>query len=372
MRLRLAEIREILRLRNALPLCLIVLFSWLIMKQPASSEETAGPTNSEATPVATENDSPADDSPTDSDSEAEDDPERPLMNWFGESPHWAPGQEFSAVQGAPFIGSQECTYCHKELKTDFLHTAHARTLLSDKLPLDSQGCEMCHGAGGAHAVLRSRGTIFAFDWKDSKNADQICLRCHTWLTSDHEWLRTSHSKAGVSCVKCHNPHQAHDENNERFLLVSQQDRLCATCHRDAANEFTRFSHHPVRMDKGQEPGASAMHCTSCHDVHSGTERAMLATRRVSDTCAKCHADKAGPFVFEHMGAQEGIGEGCMTCHAQHGSLSPTLLIADGRALCMQCHTDQAQHNFPMTCWTSGCHSDVHGSNHSFLLLGEQQ
>lgn len=369
MGLRLAEIREVLRLHNVLPLVLVVTFSWLIMNQPASSEE---PTDSDATTVASEEASDSEETAT-TDSDDEEDPERPLMGWSGESPHWTPGQEFAAVQGAPFIGSQECTFCHKgRLKTDFLHTAHARTLLSEKMALDSQGCEMCHGAGGAHAVLRSRGTIFAFDWKDSRNADQICLRCHSWLTSDHEWLRTTHSKAGVSCIKCHDPHQAHDENNERFLLVSQQDRLCANCHRDAANEFARFSHHPVRLDKGQEPGASAMHCTSCHDVHSGTEHAMLPTRRVSDTCARCHAEKAGPFAFEHMGAQEGISDGCLTCHAQHGSHSPSLLVADGRALCLQCHSDEATHNFPLTCWTSGCHSDVHGSNHSFLLLGEAQ
>jgi DmsE family decaheme c-type cytochrome len=170
----------------------------------------------------------------------------------------------------------------------------------------------------------------------------------------------------------HDPHQAHDPKAERFLLVEQQDRLCVTCHQDAASEFARFSHHPVALTKGSEPGVQAMHCTSCHNVHSGRERAMLPTREVSDTCATCHVEKAGPFVFEHMGGQSGVSDGCLTCHAQHGSHSPDLLIADGRGLCMQCHTNRASHYDPLTCWTSGCHTDIHGSNHSLLLLGEHQ
>jgi DmsE family decaheme c-type cytochrome len=354
---------------SGISLLLIAVFSWLLLNDTAGGEET----DDESVSVSTaESSSIASDSASDSADDDEDD-QKPLLDWFGESPHWTPGQEFSAVKGAPFIGSAECVLCHKELKSDFIHTAHARSLLTQKLTPDQQGCEMCHGAGGAHAVLRSRGTIFAFDWQEPNNSNTICLRCHTWKTTDHEWMRTLHSKAGLTCVQCHDPHQNQQRpENERFLLVDQQDRLCATCHRDAANEFSRFSHHPVKLDTATEPGAQAMHCTSCHDVHRGGGRAMLLTRKVNDTCAKCHADKVGPFVFEHMGGQEGISDGCLTCHAQHGSHSPTLLVADGRQLCLQCHTNEVTHNAPLTCWTSGCHSDVHGSNHSLILLGERQ
>jgi DmsE family decaheme c-type cytochrome len=366
----------------ALPLLLIALFAWLIvndtLRGSASSSiaRAAEEDDSEATPVETaavpeQAQGEAGFAPTE-ESEDEYDPDKPLIDWRGESPHWVPGQEFAAVKDAPFIGSAECVLCHEELKTDFLHTAHARTLLDDKAGLDQQGCEMCHGAGGAHAVLRSRGAIFAFDWQDPQATNDICLRCHTWLTSDHEWDRTTHAKAGLTCTQCHDPHQNQRVKQERFLLLEQQDRLCAECHRDAANDFMRFSHHPVQLGTDVEPGAAAMHCTSCHDVHAGKERAMLPTRRVSDLCVTCHADKAGPFRFEHLSNQEGLGRGCMECHAQHGSHSETLLVADGRALCAQCHTDREDHYQPLTCWTTGCHTDVHGSNRSFMLFGDRE
>lgn len=291
----------------------------------------------------------------------------PSLPWSGESPHWAPKQEFSAVQDAPFIGSTECLYCHKELKAGFLKTAHARTLIADDTILNQQGCEACHGAGGAHAVLKSRGAIFAFDWKDPAFTNNICLRCHSWLTNREEWTHTGHAKAGLKCTLCHDPHVPAD-TKERFMLRDSEEALCLRCHRDVGSEFTRLSRHPVQIDAANDPGARVLHCTSCHDVHRGTGPAMLAERRAQDLCLRCHVDKGGPFIYVHMGAEEGIGEGCLTCHQPHGSDSPWLTVADGRALCIQCHTDFEEHNHPMTCWTAGCHTTIHGSNASPLFF----
>jgi DmsE family decaheme c-type cytochrome len=382
--------------RNLVPLALIALFATLIALdvRPSSAQDDAVPvTAPEATPsedanavdVATDAETAAPGStgdesetqsasaPADPDAADEEAAEElgSIFPWHQESPHWVPGQEFAAVRGAPFIGSAECVLCHEDYKLDFLHTAHARTLTDETVPLERQGCEMCHGAGGAHAVLRSRGAIFAFDWEDQKHADNICLRCHEWMTTEREWERTTHAKAGLTCVECHNPHQSTaDQQVNQHLLLDQQDRMCAGCHADVARDFTRFSHHPVQVNAAHDPGAEGMHCTDCHDVHAGHGDAMLETRRVSDTCIKCHLDKGGPFRFVHMATEEAVGDGCTVCHAQHGSSNENLLVASGRALCMQCHADKEDHEQPLTCWAAGCHVDVHGSNHNLYLLRE--
>jgi len=87
-------------------------------------------------------------------------------------------------------------------------------------------------------------------------------------------------------------------------------------------------------------------------------------------CFKCHAEKAGPFVFEHAPVKT---EGCVVCHAQiHGSSNPRLLSrANVNLQCLECHTvtplagggtpgfhNQAQKYQACTL----CHTQIHGSN----------
>jgi predicted CXXCH cytochrome family protein len=82
-----------------------------------------------------------------------------------------------------------------------------------------------------------------------------------------------------------------------------------------------------------------------------------------DNCVSCHADVAGPFVYEHDPVEGGIGKGCLECHDPHGSHNPKLLNSFSRGLCAQCHTDKLANHFPgHSCWDSGCHVALHGSN----------
>jgi DmsE family decaheme c-type cytochrome len=250
-----------------------------------------------------------------------------------------------------------------------MHTLHARSLEDPMLDLDRQGCESCHGAGGAHAMLRSRGAIFAFDWEDPAKHNAICLRCHEWKTSPVEWKATTHSKAGMRCTQCHDPH-IDSRQPYRWLLSTQQDMGCVQCHLDVGHDFTRMSHHPVNMDSANDPTSAAMHCTDCHDVHAGRGHGMLIERSATETCLKCHMDKGGPWRFNHLSTEDAISEGCLTCHSQHGSDNAWMHVADGRALCIRCHTEHVDHFAPLTCWASGCHTSIHGSNRSMLFFEE--
>lgn len=289
------------------------------------------------------------------------------LPWHGESPYWIYGQEFSAVVDAPFIGSAECVKCHDDLRDGFLKTAHARSLNDPDMPLNQQGCESCHGAGGAHSVLQSRGTVFAFDWKNAENHNRICLRCHEWLTTPVEWQRLSHARAGMKCTDCHDPHVGPDYPH-RFLLREQQDILCVNCHQDVDNDFFRVRRHPIVLNVENSPTAAEMHCVDCHDIHAGEGPFMLTERRAEDVCLKCHMEKGGPFRYPHSANQEMLGGGCLDCHLPHGSDNPWLLVVDGRALCLQCHATHDDHEPALTCWAAGCHVDVHGSNNNPLLF----
>jgi DmsE family decaheme c-type cytochrome len=55
---------------------------------------------------------------------------------------------------------------------------------------------------------------------------------------------------------------------------------------------------------------------------------------VNDTCFACHAEKRGPFLWEH----EPVTDACTNCHTPHGSTAPSLLKARVPWLCQECHS----------------------------------
>jgi DmsE family decaheme c-type cytochrome len=95
-----------------------------------------------------------------------------------------------------------------------------------------------------------------------------------------------------------------------------------------------------------------------------------------EPCLKCHADKRGPFVFEHPSVRV---DGCETCHAPHGSTNAKLLTRPVVfTMCLECHNgagtfgrsnsgvpmlDQS-HNLldPRYQHCTLCHVRIHGSN----------
>jgi DmsE family decaheme c-type cytochrome len=99
---------------------------------------------------------------------------------------------------------------------------------------------------------------------------------------------------------------------------------------------------------------------------------MLREPTLAETCYTCHAEKRGPFLWEHAPARED----CSICHQPHGSIHTALLNTRGPWLCQQCHL--GSHSSAAFDGTGippqgtrlqmlgknclNCHSQVHGSN----------
>jgi DmsE family decaheme c-type cytochrome len=113
-----------------------------------------------------------------------------------------------------------------------------------------------------------------------------------------------------------------------------------------------------------------MTCVDCHQPHGTLNDANLRTSPVRTLCARCHADKAGPFVFEHVD----LAADCQTCHNPHGSANRQMTRWAQPFLCLQCHQG---HNTPRrSVLTSGdpaakevffgectsCHTRIHGTD----------
>jgi DmsE family decaheme c-type cytochrome len=129
----------------------------------------------------------------------------------------------------------------------------------------------------------------------------------------------------------------------------------------------RVSTHPLKT------GFFA--CSSCHASHGSTaSRASLAKHSVNDTCYQCHADKRGPFLWEHPSAKDD----CTHCHNPHGTNTAPMLKVRAPYLCQQCHMNSGH---PSTAYSAAtfataanadrvlgkscvnCHAKIHGSNH---------
>ena len=243
-----------------------------------------------------------------------------------------------------YIGWDQCLTCHEDRDKSIRLTKH--TILFKKVNKKStNGCEACHGAGGAHAEDMENVLNFAPD-ADPAAGTAACLKCHR-RGDVKNWDISDHADNDMNCVSCH---QLHKPANKQ--LKAPQTELCATCHDEKKTEILMPGRHPIKEGKAA--------CSQCHSPHGNFEMAYDGSS-VTLSCAGCHQEKAGPFAFEH----EPAAESCINCHQVHGSTNKKLLKFKVPELCIQCHTGQhdvpnAANNLDKKC--TDCHTAPHGSN----------
>jgi predicted CXXCH cytochrome family protein len=292
-----------------------------------------------------------------------------------------PIQLFSQAKPSDFVGDAKCAACHADTAKTFPESPHAIYVHNASLAIDKQGCESCHGPALVHTDEQDPGKqIIAYSKISPKEVIDACLRCHQDLMKRPHFQSESHARAGIACTSCHQIHPKRFDPNpikgdqgvvqkqvfaatkdSNPLLKADEATLCNTCHQPEVNDFRRNSHHPIPEGR--------MNCSDCHSIHP-TNADKLKKSSLKDRCVTCHQDVAGPFAFEHDPVAGFTGGGCKECHNPHGTNNPKMLTSFSRGLCIQCHTDKggSNHFAGQTCWTSGCHVAVHGSNHDPRLL----
>jgi DmsE family decaheme c-type cytochrome len=263
-----------------------------------------------------------------------------------------------------YIGATTCKGCHETQYESYAKSIHSKKQV--KGPEYKEACETCHGSGAKHVEKGGgRGVdIFDFGKKvDSKARAAKCLTCHDQTPHLANWDQSRHGAAGVSCNDCHSVHSTGDKN-----LKQQQPDLCYKCHQNVRSQVSKQSHHPIK--KGQ------VVCSSCHDPHGEFGSKMIKADSVNELCYKCHADKRGPFMWEHPPVEEN----CLNCHVPHGSNHNKLLVRKSPQLCQSCHATSGHPSNLYSRYETlqgpgtsnkvrmslrgcvNCHSNVHGSN----------
>jgi len=240
-----------------------------------------------------------------------------------------------------------------------------RIFRNPRTPQEKGGCETCHGAGSLHVKAgggRGVGGIISFRKNDTSRPvaenNAICLSCHDKGDRNY-WQGSAHESRDVACTDCHTVMARVSVKGQ--LKTEREVETCYQCHKDRRMQAQRSSHMPLREGK--------MTCTNCHNPHGSASDAMLKEASVNDNCYTCHAEKRGPFLWEHPP----VRENCLNCHEAHGSNHEYLLKVQRPRLCQDCHSIGHASQSPLvntafnrSC--QNCHSQIHGSNHPSGVL----
>jgi DmsE family decaheme c-type cytochrome len=260
---------------------------------------------------------------------------------------------------ATYVGQQVCLGCHAVQAASFGMTLMGRIFRNPRNVQERGGCETCHGPGSLHVKAgggRGVGGIISFRADDTSRSpaenNAICLSCHERGDRTY-WSGSTHETRGLACTNCH---QVMQRVSPKFALFKGTElETCFQCHKDRRAQLFRSSHMPLREGK--------MTCSDCHNPHGSATEALLREASINDTCYKCHAEKRGPFLFEHAP----VRENCDSCHEPHGSVNEFLLKVSRPRLCTECHNFGHGNQGPLSQINMGracqnCHTQVHGTN----------
>lgn len=268
--------------------------------------------------------------------------------WF----HLYPDQRLPPDDGLHWTGpyknwNARCAECHA---TGFEknYDARSRTYASTQAEI-GVGCESCHGPGSAHlgwteghpvaADLDRYGFTMDFT-QGAEVAIQQCAGCHSRReaqgngnplpgTSYGEsytlsllqqglyhadgqildevyvygsFLQSKMYARGVSCINCHNPHDA--------KLVAEGNAVCTQCHSPAGNpKFPSLprAEYDTPDHTFHEAGSEGAQCKSCHMV----ERVYMGN--------DLRADHSFRVPRPDLSAETGAPDACTGCHADQTS-----------------------------------------------------
>ena len=264
---------------------------------------------------------------------------------------------------ATYVGSAKCKTCHAALDAEFDKT------LMGKINKTAKGkgkfeCENCHGPGSEHVRLgggRGVGGILSFGKDDPRTVEErngVCLACHQRGERTY-WAGSIHETRGLACTNCHTVMK--NVSRKHNLKTRVEFNTCFQCHKLKRAQIQYSSHMPINEHK--------LTCSDCHNPHGSATEKLIRQASVNENCYKCHAEKRGPFLFEH----EPVRENCLNCHKPHGSNYEYLLKVARPRLCHECHafahgsggfqSANPGNAYVLNRACGNCHSQIHGSNH---------
>jgi DmsE family decaheme c-type cytochrome len=251
----------------------------------------------------------------------------------------------------------KCTACHNESwRTPVLSIYQTRHGV--KADSRTPGCQTCHGASEGH-LKQGPGTkpdvVFAkgpYPVSDDRDRTAQCMACHRGAERTH-WDGSPHQNNQIACNDCHQVHAPVDRVREK----KTQAQVCFACHKEQRADSLKISTHPIAIGK--------VVCSDCHNPHGSPGPSLVKKNTINETCYLCHADKRGPYLFEH----QPVVENCANCHLPHGSNLSPMLVSRSPFLCQSCHDGQHSSESPIGRNAAGNQAGFTGASPSNQALG---
>lgn len=154
----------------------------------------------------------------------------------------------------------------------------------------------------------------------TRTPDCTTSGCHSDVTG-YKFLHAP--TAAGACEMCHVPV---DPVQHTFKYKHEGAAMCDFCHIGKTDVAGLHVHKPVQ--DGQ--------CIQCHNPHGSQMRNLINGATTSAMCLTCHDSILKDRQHVHTPIVQGD---CLGCHKAHSSVMPNLLVAQGRELCLKCHSD---------------------------------
>jgi len=235
-----------------------------------------------------------------------------------------------------------CRNCHSDDQL-MANPQHQRVISG----ADARPCTGCHGA---HAVKKASAR------KEKISVSQYCLTCHSKpltrsidgktvsLTIDEAWIKGS-VHPSHECTDCHRAyskgsHPSPKGNARGREVTHAASETCERCHFDKAVK-EKDSIHAVLLAEGDQraPG-----CSDCHGAHRVGPGALADTLD-GVPCRKCHQESFDAYRTSVHGMSKPTATRhrplCAACHTAH-TVKPAMASRSPRDMCLSCHPSYEQ------------------------------
>jgi tetratricopeptide (TPR) repeat protein len=238
------------------------------------------------------------------------------VSWYSEmGGYWemSPGYDDPSQQDFRRPIVFQCMSCHNAYPSlgQAAITSPDKNIFDKEIP-EGIDCQRCHGPGSAHVRAASsngasiqsiRAAIVNPATLSRDRQMDVCMQCHLETTSSE--LPGSLRKVDRAPLSYRPgyPLQDYELFFDRKPGTGYDDRL-------------EVAHQAYRLRKSACFLKSQMTCITCHNPHQAL-RGEEATKHYVAVCSSCHADvhmSGISVVGAPMSKTAGIGSNCLTCH----------------------------------------------------------